>query len=573
MTSGKNKDSYNGIGASRGIGIGKIVVIRECSIDYKSYQPESADLELERFEQAKQKFLDKTMQMADKIRENIGAKEAEILEGQIAMLSDPMVSSEMENAVKGGACAEDAVSNVCDTFIAMFSSVEDEMMRQRATDIADIKTRMLQILLGREMVDISSVAPGTVLVAKDLTPSMTSAIVRENVAGIITEVGGRTSHSAILARALEIPAVLSVENIHSIVEDGQDVIIDGEYGSVLLNPTEGEIELYRAKAVDYEEYRRSLLQFVGKPTVTADGKQVELFGNIGNPKDAAGVIEHAGEGIGLFRSEFLFMDKTEVPSEEEQFQAYRAVVEKMGGRTVIIRTLDVGGDKEIPYLNLEKEQNPFLGYRAIRVCLDKEEVYKPQLRALLRASAFGDIRIMIPMVTCVDELRSVKKLVHDYMLELDCEKKAYNPEIKIGIMIETPAACAMADILAKEADFFSIGTNDLTQYMMAVDRGNAKVAYLYSAYNPAVIRMIQRVIACGNQAGIPVGMCGEAAADPLLVPVLLGFGLDEFSVSATSILGVRKTIAGIDRKDAKELAERVMKADTREAVYDILRTC
>lgn len=571
MTSSDKKDSFNGIGASKGVGIGKVVVIKESRLSYTSYTPESTENELSRFEQAKQEFLDKTMAMADKLRQNVGDKEAEIVEGQIAMLSDPMVSAEMEAAIKSGKCCEDAVTGVCDTFIAMFSAIEDEMMRQRASDILDIKTRFVKILIGDEEIDISAVPAGTVLVARDLTPSMTSSIVKENVVGIATETGGRTSHSAILARALEIPAVLSVANFYDNVKDGQDIIVDGNYGTIILDPSAAERELYQSKAIEYYEYKRSLQQYIGKKTMTADGKEVELFGNIGRPQDIDSVLEYDGEGIGLFRTEFLFMDKTTIPSEEEQFQAYKQAVEMMKGGTVIIRTLDVGGDKYIPYLDLEKEENPFLGFRAIRVCLEREDVYKPQLRALLRASAFGDIRIMVPMVSCVNELRSVRKLVKEYMQELEYEKKAYNKEIKIGIMIETPAACAIADILAKEADFFSIGTNDLTQYTMAVDRGNSKVAYLYSAYNPAVIRLIKRVIECANQEKIPVGMCGEAAADPMLIPILLAFGLDEFSVGATSILGVRKTIAEVNMDKAHQIAEKVLQVATKEEVFAILK--
>jgi len=563
---------YKGIAASDGIGIGRVVIIKEQSISYTSYTPKSIEQELTRFKQAVSDFTDKTMVMAERIKNQIGQKESEILEGQVMMISDPMVSSEIESSIKAGKCSEEAVSTVCDTFIQMFLAIEDEMMKQRASDIGDIKTRLLKILLGIEDIDISAVAPGTILIAKDLTPSMTAGIIKENVVGIVTEVGGKTSHSAILARALEIPAVLSVENIVSICKDGDELVVDGFDGCVITNPTQDDKEKYSEKHKEYIKYKKELSTYIGKKTVTADGIEVALFGNIGKPEDAVKVVECDGEGVGLFRTEFLFMDKSSIPSEEAQFEAYKKAVTALKGGTVIIRTLDVGGDKEIPYLDLEKEDNPFLGYRAIRVCLQREDVFRPQLRALLRASAFGDIRIMVPMVTCVDEIRSVKKLVRKYMLELDSESISYNKDIKIGVMIETPAAVSIADLLAKEADFFSIGTNDLTQYTMAVDRGNAKVAYLYSAYNPAVLRFIKHVIECGKRASIPVGMCGESAADKALIPLLISFGLDEFSVSPASILATRKVMSEVNKESADKLTEQVMKLETEKEVAEFLNS-
>jgi len=563
---------YKGIAASDGIGIGSAVIIKEQSLAYTSYTPKSIEQELIRFKQAVSDFTEKTMAMAERIKNQIGQKESEILEGQVLMISDPMVSSEIESSIKVGKCSEEAVSTVCDTFIKMFLGIEDEMMKQRASDIGDIKTRLLKLLLGIEEVDISAVAPGTILIAKDLTPSMTAGIIKENVVGIVTEVGGKTSHSAILARALEIPAVLSVENITSLCKDGDELVIDGFEGTVIDNLTDTIKKEYSDKNEKYMKYKKELSTYIGKKTVTADGIEVELFGNIGKPEDAIKVAECDGEGVGLFRTEFLFMDKLSIPSEEEQFEAYKKAVQALKGGTVIIRTLDVGGDKEIPYLELEKEDNPFLGFRAIRVCLQKEDVFKPQLRALLRASAFGEIRIMVPMVTCVDEVRSVKKLVKKYMLELDSESISYNKDIKIGVMIETPAAVSIADLLAKESDFFSIGTNDLTQYTMAVDRGNAKVAYLYSAYNPAVIRFIKHVIACGKKASIPVGMCGESAADKALIPLLISFGLDEFSVNPASILATRKVISEVNKEAADKLAEKVMKLETEHEIAELLNS-
>lgn len=559
-----------GIGASKGYGVGTIVRIEETDLSFEDKKITDVDAEVARFQKAVEDFTEKTMDMAAKMREQVGEKEAEILEGHVIMVSDPAMADEVTNQIKDGTCAERALWNVCDMFIQIFSMAEDELTNQRVTDVQDMRNRLLKILLGKEEVDISQVPKGTILAARDLTPSMTVGLHKENVVGILTEMGGKTSHSAILARALEIPAVLSIPDIMQTVKDGQEAALDGDLGVVILDPSEEEKAEYHAKREQYLKEKEALRALVGKPTITADGKQVELVCNIGKPQDSDMVLERDGEGVGLFRTEFLFMDRTNTPSEEEQFQAYKQVAETMQGKPVIIRTLDVGGDKEIPYLNLEKEDNPFLGYRAIRVCLKQKDLYRAQLRALLRASAYGDIRIMVPMVTCLDELRQVKEILGELMKELDQEQISYNKEIKVGIMVETPAASLMADLLAKEADFFSIGTNDLTQYTMVVDRGNAQVAYLYSAYNPAVLRSIAHVIACGNKAGIPVGMCGEAAADEKLIPLLLAYGLDEFSVSATSVLATRNTIAKWTIEEAKALAKEVEGLGTREEVEQLL---
>lgn len=429
---------------------------------------------------------------------------------------------------------------------------------------------MIKRLLDIEDVDISQVPSGTVLVARDLTPSMTAGIHPENIAGILTEVGGRTSHSAILARAMEIPAVLSIDGICNIVKNGDKVVLDGNCGQAIVNPDEVTMKAFEQKLEAYQQEKVLLTEYAGKPSITKDGIKVELVCNIGKPEDAKKVMECDGEGVGLFRTEFLFMDRDNIPTEEEQFEAYKTVAEAMKGKPVIIRTLDIGGDKAIPYLGLEAEENPFLGFRAIRFCLQRKDIYKVQLRALVRASAFGKIKIMVPLVTCVEELRQVKAMVADIMKELDSENVTYNKNLEIGVMMETAAACMIADILAKEAAFFSIGTNDLTGYTMAVDRGNAKAAYLYSTYQPAVLRSIKRIIECGKKEGIMVGMCGEAAADPKLIPLLLAFGLDEFSVSATSVLKTRKAIANCDVSECKVLADKVMQCTTEEEVLNLL---
>lgn len=564
---------YTGIGASAGIGIGSVVIVKEPSLEYSNTSVNDVVSEKERFNSALDKCIAKTQVMAEDMKTRVGEKEAEILEGHVLLLMDPEMSGQINaNIENEKMCAEAAVEQVCDMYAQMFASIDDEMFQQRATDVCDIKTRLLKILLGVEDLDLASVPEGTVLVAEDLTPSMTAGINPANVAGVLTEIGGKTSHSAILARALEIPAVLSIEGIVSKVENGQTVVLDGETGEVFVSPDEVCLEEYKAKREAYLAEKAALQAFVGKESATADGHVVELCANIGKPEDALKVIECDGEGIGLFRTEFLFMDRPQVPTEEEQFTAYKKVAESLEGKPVIIRTLDIGGDKEIPYLGLAKEENPFLGFRAVRLCLQREDLYRPQLRALLRASAYGEIKIMVPMISCVDELRAVKAMLEELKAELDEQGIPYNKDIQVGIMVETPAASLMADVFAKEADFFSIGTNDLTGYTMAVDRGNPDVAYLYSTYNPAVLRSIERVIKAGKAEGTMVGMCGEAAADPLLTPLLLSFGLDEFSVSATSILATRKTISLWTMEEADAVAKKAMSMATEAEVQAYLKS-
>lgn len=557
-----------GVNASEGIGIGKVMLIEEVSLDYEKKQITDTQAEIDRYRKVFDAYCEKTEKQAENIKNTIGEKEADIILGHLLMLKDPAMSSSIEGNISSGCCAEDAVAQVCDMFIGVFSMADDELTKQRASDVEDIKNGLITMLLGKEEVDIASAPSGTVLVAKDLTPSMTSCIVKENIVGIVTEVGGKTSHSAILARAMEIPAVLSVHNVMETFENGQEIIVDGSHGEVIENPSDGEIAIYREKTIEYKKEKEELKKFIGKETVTADGVKVELCCNIGKPDDADAVLSKDGEGVGLFRTEFLYMDSSSIPTEDEQFEAYKKTVLKLGDKPLIIRTLDVGGDKDIPYLGLSKEDNPFMGFRAVRYCLHREDVYKPQLRALLRASAFGNIKIMIPLVTCIDEVREVKAMIENIKAELDSENIAYNKDVQVGIMVETPAASLIADLLAEEADFFSIGTNDLTGYTMAVDRGNADVAYLYSAFQPAVLRSIKKIIEDGKD--IMVGMCGEAAADPLLIPLLLAFGLDEFSVSATSVLKTRKIISQWTIDEAKEVANKALTLKTESEVVEYL---
>ena len=563
---------FNGTAASDGIGIGNVMIIEEHTLSYSPKAVTDTDEESKRYNEAVNKFCDNTTAQADALREQAGDKEAEILEGHIQIIKDPYLNGEIEKLIADGVCAEAALEQMCDQFITVFSMADDELTKQRAADVKDIKTGILSILLGVQEVKISDAPKGTVLVARELTPSMTAGIVKENIAGIITETGGKTSHSAILARALEIPAVLSAENAVSRLSNGQQVIVDGCEGVVIDSPDEVQIESYTRKRNAFLEERHELENYRGKKSVSASGEEYELFCNIGNPEDAVKAMDYDGEGVGLFRTEFLFMDRNSVPTEDEQFDAYKKAALILKGKPLIIRTLDIGGDKDLPYLGLEKEENPFMGFRAIRYCLKNEELFKSQLRAILRASAFGDIRIMFPLITTIDELRAGKKLVEKIKLELLAENIAFDKSIKVGVMVETSSAAVIADLLAKEADFFSIGTNDLTGYTMACDRGNSDVSYLYSVLQPSVLRLIKNIIECGVKNDIPVGMCGEAAANPMMIPLLISFGLTEFSVSSPSVLKVRKTISQWTKQEADEVADKVMSLATEQEISDYLRT-
>ena len=561
----------NGISASHGIGIGSIRVIKEHDLHYEAVKIEDTGAEKKRFEDAVEQFKKETAEMAEEIRKRIGPKEAEILESHLLMIDDPTMSGEMRKLIDMGQCSESAVEAVCDSFISLFSELNDEFMQQRATDVRDIKLSLLKLLLGVEDTDIRKVPPGTILVAKDLTPSMTSQIRKENVLGIITEVGGKTSHSAILARALEIPAVLSVPRITEVVKNKDTAIVDGSQGIVYINPEGDILSQYSIQCTEYLKKQTELKDFFGKETKTADGLEPQLFCNIGSPKDAKKVIECDGEGVGLFRSEFLFMDNAVMPTEEEQFNAYKEAAQIMDGKTLIIRTLDIGGDKDIPYLHMKKEENPFLGYRAVRYCLGNQEVFRTQLRAIIRASAFGKVKIMLPLVSCVEELRAAKELISEIKVDLEQNGISYDKNIEVGCMIETPSASLIADLLAQESDFFSIGTNDLTQYTMTVDRGNADVSYLYSTFHPSVLRSVKHIIDSGKAAGIPVGMCGEAASDPLFIPLLLSFGLSEFSVNPVLVLATRSVISKWTKKEADALTKKVMSLSTEAEIVAVLK--
>lgn len=562
---------YEGVNASDGIGIGVARVAVEPDLSFTPHKPDDAGDEKQRYAAAVAKFIEQTNAQIERMTQTVGEEAAAIMGAHIEFAEDEGIQEMVNGSIEAGMCAEQAVSEAYDMYYNMFSNMEDELFRERAADVADVKTGLLADLLGKEVVDLSTLPENSVVVVHELTPSMTADIDKDNVAAIVTETGGRTSHSAIIARALEIPAVLSVADCTKNIKGGDMVIVDGSRGRVLVNPADSDLTHYRAKAKQFAEEKQALEAYRGKPTVTGDGDKVLLVANIGNPDDANVASEHDCEGVGLFRSEFLFMDAKELPTEDEQFAAYQKVALRMKDQPVIIRTLDVGGDKEIPYMNLQKEENPFMGYRAVRYCLNNPEQYKVQLTALLRASAFGDIKIMVPLVTNLDEIRQVKALVEECKADLDARGVSYNKDIEVGTMIETPAASLIADDLAAECDFFSIGTNDLIGYTMCADRGNDKVGYLYDVYQPAVLRSLKRIIEEGNNAGIMVGMCGEAAADPLLIPVLISFGLGEFSVSAPSILRTRRIISEWTKAEADALTEKVMKLKTAAEVKAMLQ--
>lgn len=537
-----SRKCFKGTGVSEGYGIGKAVVIKEVNLDYSDAVYSGADNECARLDSAVNAYTEATKALVEDLKSRAGEKNAEILEGHLVMLADPFMIGQMKEAISSGSVAEAAVDTVTTMFHQIFSAAPDELTRQRATDVNDIKNSLLKILLGKEETDISSVEKGSVLVACDFTPSMTSQINPENVEAIIGEVGGVTSHSAIIARAMGIPCVLGIKNAESAFENGESVVVDAVKGEVITDPSEEDLAKYKKLKEQEQQERLMLREYINKPTVTKNGIKKAVYANIAKAEDVHNAVVNGAEGIGLFRTEFLYMDRTEAPSENEQFEAYSTVAKAMGGKEVIIRTLDVGGDKNIDYLQIEKEENPFLGLRAIRYCLKNTELFKVQLKALLRAACYGNIKIMLPLVCSVDEVIKAKELLEECKAELKEQGVQYKDDMSVGIMVETPAAVFCADELAKVADFFSIGTNDLTGYTMAADRGNREISYLYDAKNPAVLKAIEITIKSAVNAHIPVGMCGEAAADPEMIPKLVEWGLDEFSVSSSRILKTRKII-------------------------------
>lgn len=565
-----------GIGTSKGIGIGKALIIHKCKNAVSRVKIKDTEAEVDKFNEAVEKFIQETNELVDKLSQKLNGddKNALVLKNQEYLIRDPEFTSGVISAITNDKLnAEAAVEDTCEMLKNIFLSFNNDTMTQRVSDIEDMKQRLIAIMQGQKHIDLTKLSDNTVIIADEIHPSMTANMDTEHIAGIISEKGGDTSHASILARALEIPAVLSVKDICSKIAEGEEVIVDGAYGEVFVNPTPITLKIYNKKKKAYDERVKELKKYIDKQTVTRDGRKVMLAANIGNADEAAKAVKAGAEGVGLFRTEFLFMNKQALPTEEEQYNEYKKAAVVLDGRQLTIRTLDIGGDKDIPYMGLTKELNPFLGYRAIRFCLDRVDIFTTQLRAVLRASAYGNIRIMIPMITSVTEVQAVKKIINGICRDLDKKDIKYDKDIKIGVMIETPAAAIMADVLAHEVDFFSIGTNDLTQYTLAVDRGNENVAYLYSALNPAVIRSIKHIIECAHNAGIEAGMCGEAAADERMIPLLLNFGLDEFSVTVSRVLETRKEIASWSSKEVKEITENVMNYSEEKEVSNYLSDC
>ena len=561
-----------GIAASNGIAIAKAYRLVEPDLSFEKKSVDNAEQEVTRFQDAIATSKSELEAIRDKAREDLGEDKAQIFEAHLLVLSDPELLTPIEDKVKSeNVNAEFALKETADMFVSMFESMDNEYMKERAADIRDVTKRVLSHLLGVQIANPSMVTEEVIVIAEDLTPSDTAQLNREFVKGFTTDIGGRTSHSAIMARSMEIPAVVGTKSITSSVENGDMIIVDGLNGEVHINPTPEVIEEYKKEHARYEEQKAEWAKLVNEPTVSKDGEHVELAANIGTPKDLEGVKNHGGEGVGLYRTEFLYMGRDELPSEDEQFEAYKAVLEGMEGKPVVVRTLDIGGDKELPYLNLPKEMNPFLGYRAIRLCLDEQDIFRTQLRALLKASPFGNLKIMFPMISNLQEFREAKAILEEEKKALLENGTNVADHIEVGIMVEIPSTAVMADVFAKEVDFFSIGTNDLIQYTMAADRMNERVSYLYQPYNPAILRLVKMVIDAAHKEGKWAGMCGEMAGDEIAVPILLGLGLDEFSMSATSILRARSQIRQLDRTEMKELAEQALQLDTNDAVISLVK--
>ncbi len=550
---------FKAIGVSEGLAHAKALVIKEADLTVVKNSITDAAAEQKRVIDAVEHAKKQIELLRDEAEKNIGAAEAEIFDAHLLMLDDPDFVEGITNLIADEmVCAEYACFVNCENFQAMFRAVDDEYMQARAADIGDISQRILKNLKGIADNAIDSISEPCIIIANDLTPSDTAKIGSKPVVGFVTRIGGRTSHSAIMARSMGIPAVAGAGEKADEIKDGEELLLDGATGEIVVSPDAETLSQFEQKKTAEDERRAMLVQFKDRPGETSDGRRVIVEGNIGTPEDAVRVAELGGEGVGLFRSEFLFMDRDDLPSEEEQFEAYKKACETMAGKPVIIRTLDIGGDKEVPALNLEKEQNPFLGYRAIRICLNQTDLFVTQLRALLRAAQYGDLRIMFPMISSIEEIRNAKQVLQQAKDLLDAEGVAYNPNVKVGIMVEIPVAAVCADMLAKEVDFFSIGTNDLIQYSCAVDRINEKISYLYRPLHPGVLRLIHMTAKAANENGIEVGVCGEMAGTPGMAPVLCGLGVTNLSMSASAMLAAKADLAAHSFAECKEFAERLL---------------
>jgi len=563
-----------GVAASPGIAIGKVFLYTKkfAEINTRNIDESMVKDEIAKFENAIKLTKEQIEKIKEKTEREFGKDKAEIFEAHLMLANDPELYDSVINMIKNEyVTADNAVNHVIEQHASMMESLDDKYLKERAVDLRDVGSRIINNLLGIVNVNLSELDEDVIIIAKDLTPSDTATMKKDKVLGFATDVGGRTSHTAIMARSLEIPAVVGTGNVTQNVAGGEIAIVDGNEGIVIINPSDDILKEYEDKLNKYKIRIEKLKELKDLPAVTTDGKQSMLVANIGTPKDVEGALKNGAEGIGLFRTEFLYMNRNDFPSEEEQFEAYKYVAEKMNGKPVTIRTLDIGGDKKLPYLNMPDEMNPFLGYRAIRLCLDEKEMFKTQLRALLRASAYGNILIMYPMISSVVEVRKANAILNEVKEELDTKGIKYDKNIKVGIMVEIPSAAVTADILAKEVDFFSIGTNDLCQYTLAVDRMNERIKDYYKPFNPAILRLIKNVIDASHKEGIFTAMCGEMAGDPLTTVILLGLGLDEFSMSASSIPNIKNIIRNVSYEKAKEFTEMVLNMSTPDEIEDASR--
>ncbi len=559
--------------ASDGIGIGHAVLVDQEEIVAIKREILNKEAEKQRFSEAMDTFCASTLAHAEKVKVKIGEEEANILVAHTVLAQDPELLKEINATIeRESVCAEYAFAAACDQYITLFSSLEDELIRARAADFRDIKHRLLCILLDITPVNLEKVAAGSILIAEDISPSQATMLNPHKVAGIVTKIGTKFSHIAIIARAMQIPAVVAVDDLLSIVKDNDTLILDGHAGDVYINPTPVELRHYEKLQKKEQLLKDELQAFKDKATLTADGQRILLAANLAVTNELELITENKADGIGLYRTEFLYMNASVLPTEEQQFASYKEVAQALGSEPVIIRTLDIGGDKDIPYMGLQKEENPFLGYRAIRFCLNRHDIFKAQLSALLRASAFGNIKIMIPMISGIAEVRASKEILAEVKKDLDAQGISYDKDIQLGIMVETPAAALCAEFLAKEVDFFSIGTNDLTQYTLAVDRGNENVASLYTPFHPAVLRMIKSTVDGAKKSGILVGICGEAGSDPLMVPLLIGLGVEELSVSSSAILPTRKLLSTLSKKHWEDFAREALSLQTPGEVIDFVKS-
>lgn len=563
-----------GIAASDGIAAAKAYMLVQPDLSFSETSIDDPEAEIKRLDDAVEASKSELELIKQKATENLGEEEAQVFEAHLTILADPELLGQIKDKVKNDKVnAEAALKSVTDMFIEMFEAMTDNAyMQERAGDIRDVTKRIMSHLLGVTLPNPALIQEEVVIVAHDLTPSDTAQLDRNYVKGFITDIGGRTSHSAIMSRTLEIPAVVGSGSATTDIQEGEMVIIDGINGDALVNPTDAELADYKQKAAEFAAQKEEWARLKDAKSVSADGKEVLLGANIGTPDDVLGANDNGAEAVGLFRSEFLYMNSNELPTEDEQYEAYKAALEGMSGKQVVVRTMDIGGDKELPYLPLPEEQNPFLGYRAIRICLDRQDIFRTQLRALLRASKYGRLAIMFPMIATVQEFKDAKAIFEEEKANLVASGVEVSDDIQVGMMMEIPAAAMIADKLAKYADFFSIGTNDLIQYSMAADRGNERVSYLYQPYNPSILRLIKNIIDASHKEGKWTGMCGEMAGDQIAVPLLLGLGLDEFSMSATSILKTRSLIKKLDSKEMKELADKaVSDCETVDEVVSLVK--